>query len=58
MYLDFMDLEKPYDRLNRETLCQVLRVYDVGDKLLYDIKTMYINRLACVFRVKGGDSVV
>ena len=53
-----MDLEKPYDRLNRETLCQVLRVYDVGDKLLYDIKTMYINRLACVFRVKGGDSVV
>ena len=30
----FMDLEKPYDRVNREVLCQVMRKYDVSCKLL------------------------
>ena len=29
VYVRFMDLEKSYDRVNREALCQVLRVYDV-----------------------------
>ena len=27
-------LEKPYDRVNREALSQMLRMYDVGGKLL------------------------
>ena len=48
----FMDLEKAYDRVNREALWQVLIMYDVGSKLLNGIKIMYINSLACV-RVKG-----
>ena len=26
----FIDLEKPYDRVSREALWQVLRMYDVG----------------------------
>ena len=30
VYVGFVDLEKAYDRVNREALCQVLRVYDVG----------------------------
>ena len=30
--------------------------YDVGGKLLNDIKNMYVNSPACV-RVKGGDRV-
>ena len=30
----FMDLEKAYDRVNREALWQVVRMYDVGGKLL------------------------
>ena len=50
-----MDLEKAYDRVNREALWQVLRMYDVGGKLLSSIKGMYVNGLACV-RVKGGES--
>ena len=29
-----MDLEKACDRVNREILWQVLRIYDVGGKLL------------------------
>ena len=33
MYIVFMDLEKAYDRVNREALRQVLRMYDVGDKI-------------------------
>ena len=55
VYAGFMDLEKIYDRVNREAIWQVLRMYDVGGKLLNGIKSMYVNSLACV-RVKGGES--
>ena len=30
-------------------------MYDEGDKLLNDIKSIYVNSLAC-FRAKGGES--
>ena len=30
VYVGFIDLEKVYDRANREVLWQVLRMYDVG----------------------------
>ena len=30
MYMGFIDLEKTYDRVNREALWQVLRMCDVG----------------------------
>ena len=53
--MGFMDLEKTYDRVNREALWQVLRMYDVGGKLLNGIKSIYANSLACV-RVKGCGS--
>ena len=33
----FMDFENAYDRFNREALQQVLRIYDVGGKLLNGI---------------------
>ena len=39
----------------REALWQVLRIYDVGDKLLNGIKSIYVKSLACV-RVKGCES--
>ena len=55
VYVGFMDLEKAYDRVNRETLWQVLKMYDVGGKLLNGIKSMYVNSLVCVI-VKGGES--
>ena len=53
--MGFMDLEKAYNRDNREALWQVLRKYDVGGKLLSGIESMYVNILACV-REKGGES--
>ena len=40
--MGFRDLEKTYDRVNREVLRQVLRMYDVGGKLLDGIKSMLI----------------
>ena len=43
------------ERINREALCQVSIMYDVGGKLLNGIKSMYVNSLACI-RVKGGES--
>ena len=55
LYVAFIDLEKAYDKVNKEALWQVLRVYDVGGNLFSDIKSIYINSLSCV-RVKGGDS--
>ena len=51
-YMGFMGLEKAYGRVNREVLWQVLRMHDVGGKQLNDIRSMYVNSLACV-RVKG-----
>ena len=38
-----MDLLKAYDMVNRETLWQVLRMYDVGSELFSGIKSMYVN---------------
>ena len=55
MYVDFMDLERAYDDVSREALLQVLRMYDVGGKLLNGIKSISVNRLTWV-RVKGGES--
>ena len=52
--MSFMVLEKANERVNREALWQVLRMYDVGGKLLNGIKSMYVNSLVCV-RVKGGE---
>ena len=48
VYVDFMDLEKTYDRVNREALWQVLRMYNVGGELLNGIKSIYVNS----FRIK------
>ena len=40
--MSFIDLENAYNRVNREVLWQVLRMYDVGSKLLSGIKSMLI----------------
>ena len=58
----FMNLEEAYDRVNMEALWQVLRMYDVGGKLLNGIKSMHVNRLACdtlkYMRVRLSESMV
>ena len=40
--MGFIDLKKVYDRVNREALWQLLRMYDVESKLLSSIKSMLI----------------
>ena len=44
-HVDFTDLEKTYSRVNKEALLQVLKTYDVGDKLLNGIKSIHVNSL-------------
>ena len=51
----FMDLEKAYERINGESLWQLLKMFDVSGKLLNEIKNMYVYSLTCV-RVKGVKS--
>ena len=53
VYVGLRDLKKTYDRVNRESLWWVLRMYDVVGKLLKGIKSIYVNIPFCV-RVKGG----
>ena len=55
MYIGFIDLEKAYERVNREVLWLVLRMYDVGGKLLSGIKSMYVDSSPYV-RGNGGES--
>ena len=55
VYVGFIDLEKVYDGVNREALWEVLRMYDVGGKLLSGIISMYVDSSACA-RVKGSES--
>ena len=50
-----MDLDKPYDRVNKGELWQVLRMYDAGGKLLNGINSMYVDSLACV-NLNGAES--
>ncbi len=47
-----MNLEKAYDRVNREALWSVLRIHDVGEQLLKGIQAFYREPNTCV-RVGG-----
>ena len=40
VYVGFMNLEKAYYRINNEVLWQVLRMCDVGGKVLNSIRNM------------------
>ena len=45
MYMGFMNLEKTYDKVDREALWEVLKIYDVGGKLLNG--NMYVKPTLC-----------
>ena len=51
--MGFMDLKKAYDKVDREDLWQVLKMYKARGKLL-GIKSLYVNSVACG-RIKGGE---
>ena len=63
VYFAFLDLEKAYDRVDRDAMWNVLRLYGVGGKLLQAVKSLYAGSKACVrvanklsewFQVKVG----
>ncbi len=51
LYAAFMDLEKAYDRVDREALWSVLRIYGVGGQLLKGIQAFYRGKCMC----EGGE---
>ena len=46
MYAAFMDLDKAYDRVNREALWTVLKIYGVGGQFMEEIKAFYMEASA------------
>ena len=48
VYAAFMDLEKAYDRVDREGMWRVLRIYGVDGELLRAVKSMYEGARAAV----------
>ncbi len=41
MFWAFMDLEKAYDRVDREALWSVLQMYGIGGRLMRAVKSFY-----------------
>ncbi len=48
VYWAFMDLEKAYDRVDRDAMWQVLQLYGVGGKLWKAVKNFYVESRPCV----------
>ena len=48
VYFAFLDLEKAYDRVDRDAMWNVLRIYGVGGKLLRAVQSLYADSRACV----------
>ena len=48
VYFAFLDLEKAYDRVDREAMWRVLKIYGIGGSLLRAVKSMYAGSKACV----------
>ncbi len=53
LHAAFMDLEKTDDRVDREALWSVLKLYGVGGQLLKGIQAFYREANACVR--EGGE---
>ena len=48
VYFTFLDLEKAYDRVDRDAMWNVLRLYGIGGRLLQGVKSLYADSKACV----------
>ena len=48
VYFAFLDLEKAYDRVDRDAMWNVLRLYGIGGRLLQAVKSLYVGSKACV----------
>ena len=47
VYSEFLDLEKTYDRVDRDAMWNVLRLYGIGGRLLRGVKSLYVGSKAC-----------
>ncbi len=54
MFCAFMDLDKAYDRVDREGLWSLLQIYGIGGRLMRAVKSFYEGSRACV-RVGRGE---
>ena len=48
VWVAFMDLEKAYDRVDRDAMWQVMRIYGIGGRVLRGIMSFYDEGRACV----------
>ena len=48
VYFAFLDPEKAYDRVDRDAMWNVLRLYGIGGRLLRGVKSFYVSSKACV----------
>ena len=55
VYFAFLDLAKVYDRVDRDAMWNVLRLYGIGGRLLRGVKSLCVGSKACV-RVGNGVS--
>ena len=49
VYFAFLDLEKAYDRVDRDAMWSVLRLYGIDVRLLQGVKSLYVDSKACVW---------
>ena len=48
MYFAFLDLEKAYERVDRDAMWNVLRLNGIGGRLLRGVKSLYVGSKASV----------
>ncbi len=48
VFWTFMDLEKAFDRVDREALWRVLQIYGIGGRLMRAVKSFYEGSRTCV----------
>ena len=48
VYFVFLNLEKAYDRVDRDAMWNVLRLYGIGNRLLRGVKSLYVGSKACI----------
>ena len=46
--MHFLDLEKAYDRVDRDAMWNVLRLYGIDGRLLRGVRSLYVGSKACV----------
>ena len=47
VYFAFLDLEKAYDRVDRDAMWNVLRLYGIGGRLLRGVKSVCWQQSVC-----------